>query len=55
MDGQADVAAMPAPLIDEGFAANNKVDLLSVLIEMKLQIRDLNAFMQRSTQDDPET
>ena len=51
----ADVAAMPAPLIDEGFAANNKVDLLSVLIEMKLQIRDLNAFMQRSTQDDPET
>ena len=49
------VAAMPAPLIDEGFAANNEVDLLSVLMEMKLQIRDLNAFMQRSTQDDPET
>ena len=49
------VAAMPEPLIDEGFAANNEVDLLSVLMEMKLQIRDLNAFMQRSTQDDPET
>ena len=49
------VAAMPAPLIDEGFAANNEVDLLSVIMEMKLQIRDLNAFMQRSTQDDPET
>ena len=51
----ATVAAMPAPLIDEGFAANNEVDLLSVLIEMKAQIRDLNAFMQRSTQDNPET
>ena len=51
----ATVAAMPAPLIDEGFASNNEVDLLSVLMEMKLQIRDLNAFMQRSTQDDPET
>ena len=51
----ATVAAMPAPLIDEGFAANNELDLLSVIIEMKLQIRDLNAFMQRSIQDDPET
>ena len=51
----ATVAAMPAPLIDEGFAANNEVDLLSVIMEMKLQIRDLNAFMQRSSQDDPET
>ena len=51
----ATVAAMPAPLIDEGFAANNEVDLLTVLMEMKLQIRDLNAFMQRSIQDDPET
>ena len=51
----ATVAAMPAPLIDEGFASNNEVDLLSVLMEMKLQIRDLNAFMQRSTQDNPET
>ena len=49
------VAAMPAPLIDEGFAANDEVDLLSVIIEMKLQIRDLNAFMQRSIQDDPAT
>ena len=51
----ATVAAMPAPLIDEGFAANEELDLLSVIIEMKLQIRDLNAFMQRSTQDNPET
>ena len=51
----ATVAAMPAPLIDEGFASNNEVDLLSVIMEMKLQIRDLNAFMQRSIQDDPET
>ena len=51
----ATVAAMPAPLIDEGFAANNEFDLLSVLMEMKLQIKDLNAFMQRSTQDVPET
>ena len=51
----ATVAAMPAPLIDEGFAANNELDLLSMIIEMKLQIRDLNAFMQRSLQDDPET
>ena len=51
----ATVAAMPAPLIDEGFVANDEIDLLSVLMEMKLQIRDLNAFMQRSTQDNPET
>ena len=51
----ATVAAMPAPLIDEGFAADQTVDLLSVIMEMKLQIRDLNAFMQRSTQDDVET
>ena len=51
----ATVAAMPAPLIDDGFAANNEVDLLSLLMEMKLQIRDLNAFMQRSIQDEPET
>ena len=51
----ATVAAMPAPLIDEGFAADQELDLLSELIKMKLQIRDLNAFMQRSTQDDPET
>ena len=51
----ADAAAMPAPLIDEGFMANNTVDLLAELIKMKLQIRDLNAFMQRSTQDDLET
>lgn len=48
-------ATMPAPLIDEGFAANNEVDLLSELIKMKLQIRDLNAFMQRTLQEQNET
>ena len=51
----ATVASMPTPLIDEGFAADQSVDLLSELIKMKLQIRDLNEFMQRSIQDDPET
>lgn len=49
------VAAMPAPLIDEGFAVNQELDLLSELIKMKLQIRDLNAFMQRTLQDETET
>ena len=51
----ATVAAMPAPLIDEGFATDNTVDLLTELIKMKIQIRDLNAFMERSLQDQPET
>ena len=51
----ATVAAMPAPLIDEGFAVNEELDLLSELIKMKLQIRDLNAFMQRTMQDGTET
>lgn len=46
---------LPAPLIDEGFGANQEVDLLSELIKMKLQIRDLNAFMQRTLQDENET
>ena len=49
------ITTLPAPLIDEGFIANDSIDLLTELIKMKLQIRDLNAFMQRSTQDDPET
>jgi hypothetical protein len=51
----ATVAAMPAPLIDEGFAVNEELDLLSELMKMKLQIRDLNAFMQRTLQDGSET
>ena len=51
----ATVAAMPAPLIDDGFAVNEELDLLSELIKMKLQIRDLNAFMQRTLQDGAET
>jgi hypothetical protein len=51
----ATVAAMPAPLIDDGFAVNEELDLLSELIKMKLQIRDLNAFMQRTLQDASET
>ena len=50
-----EIAAMPAPLIDEGFAANNEVNLLAELINMKLQIRDLNAFMQRTLQEQNET
>lgn len=51
----ATATTMPAPLIDEGFAANDEVNLLSELIKMKLQIRDLNAFMQRTLQDENET
>ena len=51
----ATAATMPAPLIDEGFVANNQVDLLTELIKMKLQIRDLNAFMQRTLQDENQT
>ena len=51
----ATVASMPAPLIDEGFVANDEIDLLTELIKMKIQIRDLNAFMERSLQDQPET
>lgn len=51
----ATVAAMPAPLIDEGFAVNEELNLLSELMKMKLQIRDLNAFMQRTMQDASET
>jgi hypothetical protein len=51
----ATAASMPAPLIDEGFAVEGELDLLSELIKMKLQIRDLNAFMQRTLQDGTET
>ena len=51
----ATAASMPAPLIDEGFAVEGELDLLSELIKMKLQIRDLNAFMQRTLQDGAET
>ena len=49
------VTTLPAPLIDEGFVANNSIDLLTELIKMKIQIRDLNAFMERSIQENPET
>ena len=45
------VASIPAPLVDDGFAVSGQIDLLSELIKMKLQIRELNAFMQRSLQD----
>lgn len=51
----ATAASMPAPLIDEGFAQKQELDLLSELIKMKMQIRDLNAFMQRTLQDGAET
>tara|TARA_Y100000004_G_scaffold74518_1_gene83704 strand:- start:392 stop:1531 length:1140 start_codon:yes stop_codon:yes gene_type:complete len=48
------VAEMPVPLIDEGFATNREIDLLRELIKMKAEIRDLNAFMQKSIQENPE-
>ena len=49
------VAEMPAPLIDDGFAANREIDLLSELIKMKAEIKNLNAFMQKSIQESSET
>ena len=48
------VAEMPAPLVDDGFAAEREIDLLSELIKMKAEIENLNAFMQKTIQDSPE-
>ena len=48
------VAEMPAPLIDEGFATKREIDLLSELIKMKAEIKNLNAFMQKSIQESSE-
>ena len=48
------VAEMPAPLIDEGFAAEREIDLLTELIKMKAEIKNLNAFMQKSIQESSE-
>lgn len=49
------VAEMPAPLIDEGFAVEREIDLLGELIKMKAEIKNLNAFMQKSIQESSET
>ena len=49
------VQTLPAPLIDDGFATNDQIDLLAELIKIKIEIRDLNAFMQRTLQDENET